>query len=245
MQVTELQEITENMARSTENLTAQLEGESSDDLPMRELLGLDKLLKTIRGLLSVAEKVQLEERIEREKRKLEEIRDNPEYDDGIREDIWKRIAKLNDDLSVRQESIDILNGRLKDEITSFKETIAKVLDKDTSLAKKSGCCFRNMELWLLPLSWLLEWLSAFWFKHCFLGAVGVREEEVSLNLKTKKVWNNAGINLTGYHPPRADRRATNFFRQNPCPRDSFSVQNSGPRVEKRNKIPIPGHNFPS
>ena len=43
---------------------------------------------------------------------------------------------------------------------------------------------------------------------------------------------NAGINLTGDHTPRADRRATNFFRQNPHPRDSFSVQNSGPRVKK-------------
>ena len=32
--------------------------------------------------------------------------------------------------------------------------------------------------------------------------------------------------------PRADRRATNFFHQNPHPRDSFSVQNSGPRVKK-------------
>ena len=43
----------------------------------------------------------------------------------------------------------------------------------------------------------------------------------------------AGINLTGYHPPpRANCRATNFFRQNLRPGDSFSVQNSGPRVEK-------------
>ena len=50
---------------------------------------------------------------------------------------------------------------------------------------------------------------------------------------------NAGINLTGYHPPRADRRATNFFRQNPRPGDSFSVQNSGPRVEKTKQNPHP------
>ena len=50
---------------------------------------------------------------------------------------------------------------------------------------------------------------------------------------------NAGINLTGYHPPRADPRATNFFRQNPRPRDNFPVQNSGPRVENRNKNPHP------
>ena len=40
-----------------------------------------------------------------EKRKLVEIQDNPEYDDGIREDIRNRIERLNDDLKVRQESI--------------------------------------------------------------------------------------------------------------------------------------------
>ena len=34
----ELQEMTENAARSMENLIAQLDGESSENLPMRELL---------------------------------------------------------------------------------------------------------------------------------------------------------------------------------------------------------------
>ena len=48
----------------------------------------------------------------------------------------KRIAKLNDELEVRQESIDLLKVRLKNQITSFKEMIAKVLDKDNSLASK-------------------------------------------------------------------------------------------------------------
>ena len=48
----------------------------------------------------------------------------------------KRIAKLNAELKVRQESIDLLKGRLANQITSFKETIAKVLDKDTSLGEK-------------------------------------------------------------------------------------------------------------
>ena len=54
---------------------------------------------------------------------------------------------------------------------------------------------------------------------------------------------HAGMNFTGYHPPppRADPRATNFFRQNPRPWDSFSVQNSGPRVVKtKQKSPPPG-----
>ena len=39
-----------------------------------------------------ATKVQLEERIKLEKRKLEETQDNLEYDNGIREGIRKQIA---------------------------------------------------------------------------------------------------------------------------------------------------------
>ena len=43
----------------------------------------------------------------------------------------------------RQESIDLLKGRLKSQITNFKETIAKVLDKDTSLGEKIRTLFRE------------------------------------------------------------------------------------------------------
>ena len=61
----------------------------------------------------------------------------------MREDITKRIDDLNEDLKVRQESIDLLKGRLKNQITSFKETIAKVLDKDPSLGEKIRTLFRE------------------------------------------------------------------------------------------------------
>ena len=102
-------------------------------------------IRSIRGSLKVemAKKVELEKLTKKEKRKLEEIRDNPEYDDGIREDIRKRIEKYNDELKTRQQSINLLKGRLKDQITSFKETIAKMLDKDISLAEKIRTLFRE------------------------------------------------------------------------------------------------------
>ena len=61
----------------------------------------------------------------------------------MKEDITKRIDDLNDELAIRQESIDLLKGRLKNQITSFKETIAKMLDKDTSLAEKIQTLFRE------------------------------------------------------------------------------------------------------
>ena len=64
----------------------------------------------------------------------------------MKEDITKRIDNLNEDLKVRQESINLLKGRLKNQITSLHETIAKVLDKDTSLGEKIRTLFREQEI---------------------------------------------------------------------------------------------------
>ena len=114
--------------------------------PLRELLGLDKQLRSIRGSLKVevAKKVELEEQITKEHQKLEEFREYPRvYDDEMKEEITKRIDALNDELVTKLESIDLLMGRLKSQITSFKETIAKVLDKDTSLGEKIRTLFRE------------------------------------------------------------------------------------------------------
>ena len=75
----ELQEIAEKATKSTEDLILHLNNQQSqtDDLleyPLRELLGLDKQLISIRGSLKaeVAKKVQLEEHIAKEHHKLEE-----------------------------------------------------------------------------------------------------------------------------------------------------------------------------
>ena len=140
----------EEIAKSTKDLIFQINNQSkTDELfehPLRDLLGLDKQLRSIRGSLKVevAKKVQLEECIAKEHRKLEEVREYPGvYDDAIKEDITKRIDDLNEDLKVRQESIDLLKGRLKNQITNFKETVAKVLDKDTSLGEKIRTLFRE------------------------------------------------------------------------------------------------------
>ena len=61
----------------------------------------------------------------------------------MREEIRKRNKKYSDELKTRQEGIDLLKGRLTNQITSFKETVRKVLDKDTSLAEKIQTLFRE------------------------------------------------------------------------------------------------------
>ena len=75
----------------------------------------------------MTKKVQLEEHIKKENCKLKEFQEYPGVYDEMREEIAKQIDKLNNELKVRQESIDLRKGRLKNQITSFKETITKVL----------------------------------------------------------------------------------------------------------------------
>ena len=78
-------------------------------LPLRELEGLDKQLRTIKGSLKVAiaKRVDLEARIKHEERKLNEIQD-PKYSDDLRNRIEDRIGKLRGELTERNKEIDIL-----------------------------------------------------------------------------------------------------------------------------------------
>ena len=93
----ELQEITENASKSTEDLISQMKNDQSQtdylfEYPLCKLLGLDKQLRSIKGSLKVevAKKVQLEEHIKKENHKLEEFQEYPgEYNNGIGEDIMK------------------------------------------------------------------------------------------------------------------------------------------------------------
>ena len=143
----ELQEIVEKASSIISEIKDfQTDTEDLFEHPLRELLGLDKQLRTIRGSLKVevTKKVELEEHITKERRKVEEFREYPGVDDdAMKEEITKRIGALNDEVATRQESIDLLKGRLKNQITSFKEMTAKVLDKDTSLGEKIRTLFRE------------------------------------------------------------------------------------------------------
>ena len=151
----ELQEIAEKASGIISQIKdIQTDTEDLFENPLRELLGLDKQLRSIRGSLKVevVKKVKLEEHITKEHRKLEEFREYPgEYDDAMREDITKQIDALNDELATRQESIDLLKGRLKNQITSFKETIARVFDKDTSLGEKIRTLFKEQGITIAPI----------------------------------------------------------------------------------------------
>ena len=189
----ELQEIVEKASGVISQIKdIQTNTEDLSEHPLCELLGLDKQLRSIRGSLKVevVKKVQLEEHIAKERRKLEEFREYPGvYDDVMKEDITKRIDALNDELVTRQESIDLLKGRLKNQFMSFKETIAKVLDKDTSLGEKIRTLFREQGITIASTFTAIGMAIGVLVKALLpLGGAARHQEEVaSLLLKMRKV----------------------------------------------------------
>ena len=96
--------------KGVEQDTSFIEPSEKDKLlPLRELEGLDKQLRTIKGSLKVAiaKRIDLEGRIKLEERKLNEISD-PKYSDDQRDMIEGRINKLRGELTERNKEIDIL-----------------------------------------------------------------------------------------------------------------------------------------
>ena len=90
---TELQEIVEKASGMISQINdVQTDTEDLFEHPLRELLGLDKQLRSIRGSLKVevAKTVELEEHIAKECQKLKEFWEYPRvYDDAMKEDITK------------------------------------------------------------------------------------------------------------------------------------------------------------
>ena len=116
-------------------------------LPLRELEGLDKQLRTIKGSLKVAiaKHIDLEGRIKHEERKLNEIQD-PKYSDNQRDVIESKINKLRDELTERNKEIYILKGEPSKQINQIKESTTKFLDKETgTLGERIRTLLRNRE----------------------------------------------------------------------------------------------------
>ena len=122
-------------------------------LPLRELEGLDKQLRTIKGSLKVAiaKRVDLEGRIKHEERKLNEIQD-PKYSDDLRNRIEDRIGKLRGELTERNKEIDILKGEASKQINQIRESITKFLDKEIgTLGERIRTLFKEQGITIVSI----------------------------------------------------------------------------------------------
>ena len=122
-------------------------------LPLRELEGLDKQLRTIKGSLKVAiaKRIDLEGRIEHEERKLNEIQD-PKYSDDQRDMIEGRINKLRGELTERNKEIDILKGEASKQINQIRGSITKFLDKEMgTLGERIRTLFKEQGITIVSI----------------------------------------------------------------------------------------------
>ena len=140
--------------KDAEQDTSFIESSERDKLlPLRELEGLDKQLRTIKGSLKVAiaKRVDLEARIKHEERKLNEIQ-YPKYSDDLRNRIEDRIWKLRGELTERNKEIDILKGEASKQINQIKESITKFMDKKTgTLGERIRTLFKEQGITIVSI----------------------------------------------------------------------------------------------
>ena len=150
----ELMDMTSKDIDGLEQETSFIEPTERDKLlPLRELQGLNKQIRTIKGSLKVAiaKRVELEDRIKHEENKLNEIQD-PIYSDDQRKMVEDRIKKLRDELNERNEEINILKGEASKQINQIKESITKFLDKETgTLGQRIRTLFKEQGITIVSV----------------------------------------------------------------------------------------------
>ena len=154
----ELMEITskdiDTTVKDVEQDTSSIKPDGRDKLlPLRELEGLDKQLRTIKGSLKVAiaKCVDLKARTEHEERKLNEVQD-PTYSDDQRDMIEDRIKRLRAELDEKNKEIDILKGEASKQINQIKESITKFFDKKTgTLGERIRTLFKEQGITIVSI----------------------------------------------------------------------------------------------
>ena len=140
--------------KDAEQDTSFIESSERDKLlPLRELEGLDKKLRTIKGSLKVAiaKRVDLNARIEHEERKLSEVQDQA-YSDDKRDMIEGRIKRLRGELTERNKEIDILKGEASKQINQIRGSITKFLDKETgTLGERIRTLFKEQGITIVSI----------------------------------------------------------------------------------------------
>ena len=140
--------------KDAEQDTSFIEPSDRDKLlPLRELEGLDKQLRTIKGSLKVAivKRIDLEGHIKLEERKLSEVQD-PKYSDDQISMTEDRLRKLGGELTERNKEIDILKGEASKQINQIRESITKFLDKETgTLGERTRTLFKEQGITIVSI----------------------------------------------------------------------------------------------
>ena len=106
------------------------EASQNTELNMREFLGIDKALQSTQGELlnNTSKLTEIHKRIERETKKLQEVKNDPTYTDEQKQLYRDRLGDLN---TKKQARLEILSQNRKDlqtQVARIKQTLEKILD---------------------------------------------------------------------------------------------------------------------
>jgi len=121
---------------------------NDDELPMRELLGLDKALQRIQGEIvnGTSKLSEVDEAIKRNKRKLEEAET-----DHQKQRIKDRLERLKEDYDVRLESLSQIKDKLSSQFARIRQTLDKIADGDRTLKERLKILWREQGLTLVSV----------------------------------------------------------------------------------------------
>ena len=119
------------------------EASQNTNLDMQEFLEIDRALQSIQDELlnNTSKFTEIDKRIERDTKKLKEVENDSSYTDEQRQFYKDRLDDLN---TVKKARLEILSQNRKDlqtQVGRIKQTLEKVLDKDTSLAERIRTLF--------------------------------------------------------------------------------------------------------
>ena len=115
------------------------------DLDMREFLGIDKVLRSIQGELlnNTSKLTEINKRMKRDTKKLEEVENDPNYSDGQRQLYRDRLDDLNTEKQARLEILSQNRKDLQTQVARIRQTAEKVFDQNTSLTERICTLFHN------------------------------------------------------------------------------------------------------
>ena len=119
------------------------ESSQNTDLDMQEFLGINKALQSIQGKLYTSKLTEIDKRIKRDTKKLEEVENDPTYTDEQRQLYRDRLDDLNTEKQARLKILSQNRKDLQTQVARIRQTITNVLGQDTSLAERIRILFKE------------------------------------------------------------------------------------------------------
>ena len=149
------------------------EASQNTDLDMRQFLGIDDALQGIQGELlnNTSKLTEINKRIKRDTKKLEEVENDSAYSNEQRQLYKDRLDELNTEKQARLEILSQNRKGLQTQVARIRQTLEKVLDRNTSLTERIRTLFREQGITIFSILTALS-MTISTFALTITGACG-------------------------------------------------------------------------